>query len=179
MRGVRGMLGKQVVFKRRNGISYVSAPPEINEDRQPTAAQLSIQQKFRFSITYASSAIKDPEVKKAYQAKAKRGQSAHNVAFNDAFNPPEIIQLIATGYNGQAGSRIVVAAVDDFKVASVRVSIRSAADVLIEEGAAVADANGLTWTYTTKQANANVAETRITATAVDLPGNEASFETTI
>ena len=40
MRNTRGMVGKQIVFKRRAGRSYVAAPPEVNEDRKPTAKQL-------------------------------------------------------------------------------------------------------------------------------------------
>ena len=40
MRSTRGMVGKQIVFKVRAGKPYVAAPPEVNENRVATPAQL-------------------------------------------------------------------------------------------------------------------------------------------
>lgn len=53
---------------------------------------------------------------------------------------------------------------------------KTAADVLIEEGAAVQSANGLDWVYTTTAINAEVPGSKITFTAKDLPGNETVLE---
>ncbi|MBO9573208.1 MAG: hypothetical protein J7497_13535 [Chitinophagaceae bacterium] len=179
MAGTSGMLGKQVVFKERNGETYLSAPPTVNENRKATPTQLENQQKFTSAVDYAKTAIKDENIKAAYQSMAKRNQSAFNVAFNDAYNAPKVLGIIAQGYQGQAGNIIIVQAKDDFKVKSVKVSIRNAANQLIEEGEAIANADGLNWTYTVTQANGNIADAKITATATDLPGNEGSLELTL
>src|SRR5687768_11236666 len=165
MRNTRGMVGKQIVFKRRAGRSYVAAPPEVNEDRKPTAKQLAVQQKFATSIRYAKAALTSIELKEGYEQVALRGQSAFNVAFKDAFNAPEILGIVADGYQGVAGNVIIVHADDDFKVNAVKVAIRNSDDELIEEGAASANADGLSWIYLVKQSNPEVTGTKIKATA--------------
>ena len=47
MRSTRGMVGGQIIFKRRTGLGYVSAAPEVNENRQPTDKQLAVQERFK------------------------------------------------------------------------------------------------------------------------------------
>ncbi len=175
MKGARGMFGGQVVFKKRGGRPYVAAPPEIKEGRKSTPAQLAIQQRFKDSTEYAAEALLDPETKKAYQAKAKSYQSAHNIAVLDAFYPPEVFDVNAIGYKGLAGDVIVIQAQDDFKVMAVKVSIRNSVGELIEEGAAI-EGKKQSWNYSVTTANANISGTKITATAVDLPGNEGMME---
>src|SRR5215210_1772956 len=178
MRSTRGMVGGQIVFKRRAGKGYVSAAPEVNENRKPTADQQTAQDKFAASITYAKLAIRDAAVKAAYKAVALRNQSAFNVAFQDASYAPKVIALITNGYIGAAGNSIVVRATDDFKVDSVIVSIRNSNDEVIEEGPAVLSNDDL-WIYTVTQSNLNIAGTKIKATAFDIPENEGSLEVTL
>jgi hypothetical protein len=179
MRSTRGMVGKQIVFKRRAGRSYVAAPPEVNENRKPTEKQQSARLNFKSSVEYATMALKDASIKKAYEAMAKKGRSAHNVAFQDAYTPPVVLGIIAQGYTGAIGNVIVVHAKDDFKVSKVMVSIRSAANVLIEEGPAMANADRMSWSYTTTRAVADVKGVIVKASAFDLPGNDGSLEVTV
>jgi hypothetical protein len=176
MSGVRGMIGGQIVFKQRAGKAYVSAPPDVDESRKPTPAQAVIRQRFKKAITYANAAVKDAALKKMYFAAAKRGQSAHNVAFLDAFHPPEIITMITQGYRGSVGDIIVVIARDDFKVAAVTVSIYSAVGELIETGAAVANRDGLSWQYVCTKQYTATAGCKMIAAATDLSGNEGVME---
>jgi hypothetical protein len=179
MRSTRGMVGKQIVFKKRAGKPYVAAPPDVNENRKATPGQQAVRERFKSAIAYAAAAIKEPAMKQAYADRAKRGQSPHNVAFQDAFLPPVVQGIVTDGYLGRVGDVIVVHAQDDFKVNAVRISIRSAADELIEEGAAAENADGLSWSYTVTQGNANVVGSKITATAIDIPENEGSLEVTL
>jgi hypothetical protein len=179
MRSTRGMVGGQIVFKRRAGKGYVSAPPEVNENRKPTENQEAAQSKFRRSTQYSALAMKSPELKKAYQKAALRGQSPQNVAFQDAYFAPVILGLLTQGYTGAVGNIIIVHAHDNFKVNSVKVSIYNADDELIEEGAASANEDGLSWTYITTQVNANLPGTKIKASAFDIPENEGSLEVTL
>jgi hypothetical protein len=176
MRSTRGMVGKQIVFKRRAGKSYVAAPPEVNENRIATANQLAAQQRFKTSVAYAKLAMLNINAKEAYYAAAKRGQSAFNVAFNDAYFGPLVLGIISLGYTGAVGGLVVVQATDDFKVNTVKVSIYNPVDVLIEEGAAVAAGDGLNWNYMSTVANANIAGCKIKATATDIPENEGTYQ---
>lgn len=173
MQGTRGMFGKQVVFKIRKGKQFVAAPPEIDENRKPTPNQQKSQAKFKRSSEYASEAIKDAKLKKAYQKVAGRRQTAQNIALRDAYYPPEILSIITQGYIGGAGNIIVVHAVDDFKVTRVRVSILNKNKELIEEGEALTDKNDMIWVYTVKLNNDNIKGCVVKTMAYDLPGNES------
>ena len=178
MRSTRGMVGGQIVFKRRAGKGYVSAAPEVNENRVPTTGQQTVQSKFATSVAYAKIAINDPAVKAAYKAVALRNQSAFNVAFQDAQYAPRVVAVITDGYIGNVGNVIIARATDDFKVTTVKVAIRDSNDVLIEEGPATPSSEGL-WTYTVTQNNASLTGTKIKVTAFDMPENEGSLEVTM
>jgi hypothetical protein len=179
MRSTRGMVGKQIVFKRRAGKSFVAAPPEVNENRIPTPNQAAAQLRFKKSSAFAKLAMKDATTKAAYFAAAERGQSAFNVAFNDAYFAPIVIGIITQGYTGQIGNLIVVQAMDDFKVNAVKVSIYDTADQLIEEGPATANVDGLNWNYLATVLNANITGCKVKATAFDIPENEGTLQKTL
>lgn len=179
MRNTRGMFGKQVVFKERAGETFVSAPPEVDENRQPTAKQLTIQERFKNSIAYAKAAIQNAVTKAAYLLVAKRNQSAYNIAFRDGFNVPKVSGIISQGYQGRIGDVIVVQAKDDFKVTGVQVAIYTMDNELVEQGAAVPDASGLSWIYTATEDHIALDGSTIKATAKDVPGNEGSLELTL
>ena len=179
MRSTRGMIGGQIVFKRRAGKGYVSAAPETNENRMPTEKQQAVQNRFKSSIVYARAAVQNTDLKAAYENVAKRGQSAFNVAFKDAFASPEVLSILTQGYVGGIGNIIVVHASDDFKVNAVKVSIFGSDDELIEEGAATSNADGISWSYVATKANPVRGGTTIRASAFDIPENEGTLETTL
>ena len=178
MRNTRGMLGEQIVFKRRKGTRYVAAPPEIDENRTPTDNQLTHQERFKKASDYANKAIKDPDTKKAYERVANRKQSAQNMAFRDAFYPPEILSVITQGYIGSIGNIIVINAKDDFKVTSVSLSISNADGKLIEEGEAIANKDGMLWVYACTTGNSQVKDCSIQVCAFDIPGNKSVMTVT-
>jgi hypothetical protein len=117
-----------------------------------------------------------PDLRNAYLAVARAGQTAYNMALKDAYNEPEVVSLITQGYHGEAGNIIVVLAKDDFRVKTVKITIYNVDSELIEEGTAVANANGLSWLYITTSTNLNIPGSRIIATATDVPGNEGVME---
>lgn len=172
MQSISGMIGKQVIFKTRAGKMYVSAAPDIDENRVPTKAQQAARDNFKRCSEYAKSAVEDRETKQAYLTFAQPGQTAYNIALKDAFNPPEVVSVVTKGYQGAEGNIIIVQARDDFKVASVKVTIYNTENELVEEGLAIADAGN--WIYIAVKSNTSAA--KIIATAIDLPGNEGSLE---
>ncbi|MFI5155234.1 MAG: hypothetical protein ACHQEM_03570 [Chitinophagales bacterium] len=116
-------------------------------------------------------------MKNEYEKKASPGNTAFNVAFRDFLKAPVVKKIDASNYNGNPGSTIIANAKDDFRVAEVKLSIRTASGVLIEEGSAVLNPiNRNLWTYTATQTNATVAGSVISCIATDLPGNKASLD---
>lgn len=173
MYGVRGMFGGQVVFKKRRGKRYVAAAPQVNENRVPAEKEYANRLRFKRSNDYASTAVKIPELKAQYEAVAKKGQTANNVAFSDAFHAPKILAMLTHGYYGVKGNVISIQATDNFKVTAVKVFIYDAANTLVEGGDAIDNGDKLNWMYTV---TANVMGSRIVAKAYDLPGNETVQE---
>ena len=104
-------------------------------------------------------------------AAEKNGLTVYNLAIADVFHAPEVRELDASAYTGATGSTIRVRAIDDFKVNAVQVSIFSAANELLEQGAAVPDSNGMDWTYTATTDNPVITGCTIKVQASDLPGN--------
>lgn len=176
MRNASGMFGGQVVFRLRAGKTILAAPPTVNPDREVSADEEAARESFKVAIRHAKALINSPLIKAAYLAIAKPGQSAFNVAFTDVYYAPEILGLGTGNYNGTIGDIIEVEAVDNVKVTAVKVRINNAADQLIEQGDAVVSIDGTTWKYTVTAANANLAGTKIIATALDLAGNEGEAE---
>ena len=180
VKGARGNLGKQYVYKTRGSRTYIARMPVVNKDAVPTEKQSEVRESFGEASMYAQGAMSSPDLKKQYEKKATDGSTAFNIAFRDFLKPP-VVKSIATGkYNGTPGSIIVVKAKDDFRVVEVKVSIRTADGVLVEEGNAVLNPiNRNSWDYTASQTNASPPGSIITATAVDLPGNEGTLEKTM
>lgn len=168
-----GTIGKMITISaKRSGATILGA------HRKPstvplTPAQLEVQERFKKAKNYAKAVLANPDQKAAYKAVAGPDQSAYNMAMRDAFKAPEIHEVDFSGYHGLPGDGIYIQATDDFKVASVSVSIVTAAGALVEEGAAVLQANG-DWLYTTTVANNNLPGTEISATARDLPANQTT-----
>jgi hypothetical protein len=178
-RNMSGSFGKQIVFRNRNGQTIACKPPVFRKDLVATPVQVENRTKFRVAQAYAKKAIKIDAVKQAYQAVAKPGQAAFNVAFTDAYLAPEILGIDTEGYKGQPNDAILVRALDDFKVTGVKVQVYSAAQVLLEEGDAVETDDTIDWSYTATTVNPNLPGTIIKATAMDLPGNKTVLEKTL
>ncbi len=169
--GLRGSVGKRMVFRNVAGKTVVSKRRKINPDYVPTEGQVSVRERFSDAILYAKSALVDPQTKAAYEAAAKPGLSAYNVAIQDAFKGPQLSQLRLVDYSGQVGDAILVKAVDNFKVAEVQFSILKPDGSLLERGLAVQEPNGRDWKYVCTVQNGNLPGTKVIITAKDLPGN--------
>jgi hypothetical protein len=171
MANVRGMLGKQVVFKERLGTPYVAGPPNVNENRVAKDKEQRNRNSFGDAVEFGKEAVKDPELKKEYAALAKKGQTAYNVAVSDARLPPDINSLLTQGYTGQPGSCILVQATDNVKVKRVQVSIFDAALTLIEQGDATDNGDNFNWIYPATVLVENIAKCKIEVQAYDIAGN--------
>ena len=171
MQNVRGMLGKQIVFKERLGTPYVAAAPYVDENRVASNDEQGNRNRFGKAVEFGKYAIKNPDLKKEYAALAKKGQSAYNVAVSDARIPPKINSLLTHGYTGHTGSCILVQATDNVKVKRVQLSIYDTSMLLIEQGEAADNGDNINWIYAATISVEHIAGYKIVASAYDISGN--------
>lgn len=169
--GLSGSLGNRIVFSQRAGKTVVSVKPQPSAPK--SEAQLRQMQTFKEATFYAKKVIKDPVTKAAYAQRAKPGQSAYSVAISDYMTAPDISLVDFSLYDGKKGSPLTIRASDDHMVTEVQVAIYDANGVLLEEGSATPEENGLDWTYTTQKATTEVQGNRLEIKATDLPGNRS------
>ena len=170
---LRGMVGDELVFRRRKGETIVAARPDLDPNRKPTPAQLAQQERFRQGAIYAQKMMAAPEDKAAYTAEAEGTTgTAFSVAVRDFLSLPEVADVDLSAYTGAAGSTIMVTATDDTAVMGLHVRIEQMDGTLVEEGEAVQVGHSAAWVYTTTAANPTAA-CKVTVTAVDRPGHQA------
>ena len=179
MNGFGGTIGKQMVLRTRGGRTYMGKMPEFDPALAPTVQQDQTRLKFRECMRYAKSLKDKPELKARYAAAAKPWQTAHNVAFADAFKAPVIADLRTTAYAGQVGDKLLVKATDDFEVANVTLAIFDASGTKLEEGPCILEDNNIDWAYVCTVTNPVIMGSRILVSASDLPGNRVALEQTL
>jgi hypothetical protein len=180
VRGARGNVGKQFVYRKHGDNTTIARMPTVNKDAVPTEKQAANRESFADAATYAQGVMSSADLKKEYEKKATPGTTAFNIAFRDYLKAPVVNKIDISNYNGTVGSVVVVKAKDDFRVAQVKVSIHSSTGTLVEEGNAILNPVKRTlWNYVTTQNNSNLPGTIISATATDLPGNTGSLDITM
>jgi hypothetical protein len=176
----RGALGKELVFREWEGKTVVAKAPKSREG-EPTPGQVQTQEKFLLASKYARAVMegKDQGIRDAYTAALRPRQNLFSRAVQDFMTAP-IVKSIGTGnYTGTIGTKIMVRAVDDFRVTGVMVEIQAANGTQLEKGNAEQQVNGIDWIYTATQANNPLTGSKIKATATDVPGNEGTLELTL
>jgi hypothetical protein len=171
-KGLKGTIGKTHTYRQRAGRTFVSKyrrPTSV----PPTQKLRTVRANFADCIAYAKAAINDPILKAKYQAEAVDGQTAFNVATSDALQHPELIQIKKTSHQESPAAGIIVPSKDDFKEATITVSVHQATGELLEQGNAAIEPGTNDWIY--RPANAIPAGSRISLVTKDLPENGLSF----
>lgn len=176
MATVNGKLGDVVVYRKVRGELVMCKPPRKRSVL--TSSQADKKERFMEAVAYAKAMMADAASKAEYESGiTTRLTSAYSVAVTDYLKAPEIKSVDTSEYVGAIGDVLAIKATDDFKVTSVKVDIRDAANNLIERGDAVLQANSQTvWLYTVTVANPALAGTRIIIKVKDKPGNTAMVE---
>ena len=78
---------KRKVLKKINGRMHVCAWPKTDKDRVLSLNEVMNRDKFKRTSIMASETIQDPVLKSIYGVKAKRWQTAFNVAFIENYYP--------------------------------------------------------------------------------------------
>ena len=176
--GLSWTVGDLLVFRNRAGKTIVASKPRERVGEY-TESQKLHQHQFQQATLYGQSVMTDPALKAEYEATAKSGQSAYNVAVADFFHAPDIDTIDVSAYTGKAGDTITVKVTDNFKVTGVSVSIYNADGTEVEKGLAVLSVNGIDWVYTAVTDNASLTGDKIVVQASDLPGHTTSGEQTL
>ena len=79
-KGLSGAVGKQLVFRIRNGKTFASKYPDMSNVK-PTEKQLTEKSRFGDAVRFAQSIINDPVKKAAY--KVEDGKSVYHTAIKD------------------------------------------------------------------------------------------------
>lgn len=179
----KGSIGKELVFREWQGKTIVAKSPKARSG-DPTFAQAEVQEKFLIASRYAKTITKtaDQTMAQAYAIALRPRQNVYSRALEDFMSPPVVKLIDPRDYKGAAGDRIVVRAIDDFRVTRVRVELYAVDGTLMEVGDAVQNINGIDWTYTateTSVAAKGLAGSKIRAIAFDVPGNEGALEVTL
>jgi hypothetical protein len=174
--GLSGKLGKNIVFRQRNGKTIVSTSPVSSHTK--TEKQENHRKRFTKAVRYAQVQMADPVFGEQYRlaAKAKGISTPNNLAIQDYLRPPVIENLDVGGYHGEIGDEILVEAFDDLEVEKVAVEIYHDDGSLVEKGFASKNGNDFEWHYATSVVNTEFNGDRILVKAVDHPGNETCME---
>lgn len=173
--GLSGKVGDLIVFRNRNGKTYVASKPK-KRTGELSDAQKEHHKRFQQAVIYAKSALMNPETKQAYKEAATQGESAYNVAVADFMNAPDIDEINISKYTGKVGDIIEVTVTDDFSVQEVSVTILNADGTEVEHGSAQLSGNGLAWIYTATTNNSSLDGDKIIIHASDMPGHLSEKE---
>lgn len=178
MQGASGTVGKMLVFRQRGDQTVIARRPKKGANaKPPTTKQLEVQSRFMDASLYARTAIQDPDLKAAYQAKANINQTAYNVAFKDFFTAPVIRRWDDSAYKGNAMDQITFMVKDVMAVVSIEVKILDQNDTVIETGLAEdMDGIGVSWMYQVKEDNPGFLQAKYLVTLTDTPGHQYAYE---
>lgn len=170
-----GSIGGQLTVRQSGGSTIVSKKQRKTKKRL-SEKQIYVKAHFKETSYRAMLLLEDPDMFAFYDSVKGPGQTAYNMAVRDVYNPPEITGIRTDQYLGKAGDKIVVRAIDVFRVYRVTVAIYSAKDVLLEEGDAIVARNGKDWTYTTTKENKILKGLKLKVMAEDVPENKTYKE---
>lgn len=170
--GLNGKVGRQIVFRYRNGVTYVSKYPTFTKAK--TEAQKKQISRFREAVLHAKTMLNDSEIYAIYAEKAAQASkpvTAYNMAIADYLHAPEIHNIDLDTYHGKVCDAIIISATDDFQVNGVMIEIFRDDGSLLELGVAQAIANGPEWVYYAQSVNDSPKGCKVIASVSDFAGN--------
>lgn len=180
LRKLRGMLNKEVVFREWDGKTIVQKAPKRKKGNS-TPDQEETRINFKLASRYAIAICKaeDQSLAEAYAMVLKSRQNVFSRATQDFMSVPEIKFIRTDNYRGITGDKIIIRAIDDFRVLNVMVEIYSANGNLVEWGNAAQNVNGIDWTYLATGTHILTEGFKIKAIAKDVPGHEGMLEVVV
>lgn len=81
---VRGQIGKQFVVKQYGKKTVITAYPDMSNVK-PSKAQKLKRKRFAEAVAYAQGILYDPEKKKEFAKKLKKGASVYHAAIKEFY----------------------------------------------------------------------------------------------
>lgn len=81
-RGLKGQLGKQLVFKQYGRKTVVTRYPDMSHVK-PSTLQKEKRSRFAEAVAYACRINNDPVLKAEYRQKVKKGQTVYHYALQE------------------------------------------------------------------------------------------------
>jgi len=164
---------KDMVFKQRNGKTYISVRPRGGLEATP--AQIAHRERFGQAVAYSKFALADPGTRAVYDAaEEQKDIPAFALAIGDFLNVPTIGTVDVSTYTGLVGSKIGIVTHDDIGVVTVDVNLTDDGGTVLESGQAVEQPAGTGhWTYTAQSAAPSETTVQVRVTAKDRPGGTA------
>jgi len=158
--GLSGKLGDQLVFRHlRDGRTILCAKPDFSR-RKLSAKQKAHHAKFKAGAAYARDAAQRQPVYAELAAGTMK--NAYNIVLADWFHAPRI------GRIDLKNGLVRIQAVDNVRVAGVKVAVLNEQGMLLERGEAM-QVDELWWSYTPQKPLAG--NLKIEVEAHDLAGN--------
>jgi len=171
-KGFSGKIGDEIVFRQVGNRTLFAKRPRKRNNLVPSAQA----ERFAKAVVYAKTALVDPAIRAEYENLAFQTglNSAYVAALTDYLRKPVIALVNADLYTGAVGDVIWITAQDDFKIASVEVTLQGADGSVLETEQAVAE--GGRWKYSAITANPVRTGTKVIVKAKDRPGQELVVE---
>src|ERR1035438_7012476 len=99
-RRLHGKFGKVCIFRTRNKKTFMSPYPDYSKIKW-SKNQKAIHRHFADGMIWTRLTLSDPEKRKYYRKKAKRGQSIWNATMSDFLKKPQISMIDTSGYKGR------------------------------------------------------------------------------
>jgi hypothetical protein len=171
LKGARGLVGDNMVFKSWNGKTYLFS--KAQPAKKQSQKQKENRSRFKEATLFAKSMMSDPQKKAEYKRIAKRLKlpNAYTAAITEYMRRPEIKHIdIARNISG--GRQEVKADVrkKDFDIESVEISIFEKGEKLVEHGK-MTKGGIISWKYYTNLNIYDRQDLQVLIRATDKTGN--------
>ena len=128
--GYSGKTGN-IVFRNFVYKMVVAKAPDCSHTKW-TRNQKANRKRFRKAMAWAVKTLENPEMRKAYSHRRKRGQTMYNVAVADYMKNLRLDKVDLSGYKGHAGDTIVVKAKGNYAINTIILTILTSQGLLVE-----------------------------------------------
>ena len=128
--GYSGKTG-DIVFRNFVYKMVIAKAPDCSHTRW-TRNQKANRKRFSKAMAWAVKTLENPEMRRSYLKRRKRGQTIYNVAVADYMKNLRVDNIDLSGYKGRAGDTIVVKAKGAYAVNAIILTILTSQGLLVE-----------------------------------------------
>lgn len=171
--GLRGMVGKKMVFRKTMSGTVVADSPG-KSSKEANEVQILQRDRFRLASFYAKRAKEDAELNAIYTDLALKRGSMHlrRLMVSDYFSMPRILSWERVTEPEQSGEHFRVIVLNIIRVKKVQVCILTPDGSVLDSGNATVGPDGQTWSFSSSATNIFEPGNQFQVVATDYPGNQ-------